>query len=80
MIESILDLPQNFEVIYECADCGEQYELMNCLVPRLQLPCEECGVPSMFYAQYLIHKSWEWDMIELIIDEDEDKGSERETV
>lgn len=71
------DLPLKFSVIYKCEDkyCDEEYILDNCLVPRLTLPCESCGVPSLFYSQTMIHKSWEWDDIELI-ELDEEKNAQ----
>lgn len=56
--------PKLFIAVYQCEECDEEYELENCYLEFISIPCEECGVIRRFYAQKLIHKSWEWDTME----------------
>lgn len=60
--------PLKFVAHYE-ADCGEAYELWNVHVPRLFLPCDECGEKQYFHFKYLEHRIMEWDYIEWGVDE-----------
>jgi hypothetical protein len=56
--------PKYFLAIYECEDCGDEYEMQNCYVPYVNLPCDDCGGWRKFYSQKMIHQDWEWDSIE----------------
>lgn len=57
-------IPKLFLAVYECEECGEEFEMQNCYVPYVMLPCEECGDRMKFVSQKMIHKSWEWDRVE----------------
>jgi hypothetical protein len=54
-------IPKQFLAVYECDECGDEYEMENCKVPYVVLPCDNCGQWQKFYSQRMIHKSWEWD-------------------
>lgn len=52
-----LDLPLLFTAHYEC-ECGEAYELENCYIPRIHLPCDTCDTLTYFYVRWVEHKHW----------------------
>lgn len=53
-------IPKQFLAIYRCV-CGEEYEMENCYVPYVWLPCDWCGDRTKFSSEKMIHTSFEWD-------------------
>jgi hypothetical protein len=50
------DYPLHFLATYECTECHEfDYELKNCLLEDLHLPCEVCRDKTLFHRTKIIH-------------------------
>lgn len=48
--------PLHFLAVYECTECHEfDYELRNCLLEDIHLPCEVCRERTLFHRTKIIH-------------------------
>ena len=54
-------IPKLFLAEYECVECGEAFEMINCLVPYFHAYCEECEQRTKFVSIQMKHLEWEWD-------------------
>lgn len=65
--------PSRFVAHYEADECDSSYELWNCKVPRIYLPCDECDQRHYHNFKYLEYRVrefefHEWDFNESDLD------------
>lgn len=64
-----MQTPKKFIVVYKSSDCKQEFEVENRLDDRLYIYCDDCDKTHYFYPINLIHKSWEWELIEEELDQ-----------
>lgn len=52
-----MDLAAKFIAEYACTECGELLDVEGMLFPELLLPCDECGVKTIFKAVKVVQIS-----------------------